>query len=265
MGLPKNGIIYQYEGIQRTATYAVPVLLPPVAIPQIIPVRTGRSGHRWRRTAAYILIAAAAVGGIISYLPRVTLETRYLLSQTRDKIFQIAAPVRITALETKTVIDPLKTANGSVIQPVNTEFSIVVPKIGINAPIVAGVDPANPKEYNKVLATAVAHSSTSFTPDKAGTVYLFSHSTNYDWFVKDLNAVFYLVKNLENGDYIVLFYKGVRYTYQLKEKRIVQPGEISYLVPQVGKKNLILQTCWPPGSTTERLLLFADLVEEQKQ
>jgi sortase A len=163
------------------------------------------------------------------------------------------------------VINPLKTANGSVINPINTEFAIVVPKIGINAPIVEGVDPTNPKEYNRVLNMAVAHSSTSFTPDKSGTVYLFSHSTNYDWFVNDLNAVFYLLKNLEDGDYIVLFYKGVRYTYRLTEKRVVKPSEISYLVPQVGKKNLILQTCWPPGSVAERLLLFADLVEEQEQ
>jgi LPXTG-site transpeptidase (sortase) family protein len=264
MDLPKNGIIYLYEGTQRGMTYAVPVQESPVAIGQTIPIRTGRLTFWWRRAAALVLLAVAIDGCIISYYPRVTLETRYLLSQARDKIFELATPVRIASLEHKTVIDPLKTANGSVIQPVNTEFAIVVPKIGINAPIVANVDPSNPTEYNKVLATAVAQSSTSFTPDKQGTVYLFSHSTNYDWFVKDLNAVFYLLKNLENGDYIVLFYKGVRYTYQLTEKRIVNAGEVSYLTPQVGKKNLILQTCWPPGSTTQRLLLFADLVEEQK-
>lgn len=264
MALPKNGVIYQYEGTQRSTSYAVPLPVPPVAVQQTIPIRTGLSGVRRRRSAAYVLLAVAAGGVIISYLPRITLETRYFLSQARDKIIEQATPVRLALAENKTVIDPLKTVNGSVIQPVNTDFSIVVPKIGINAPITAGVDPTNPKEYNKVLATAVAQSSTSFTPDKAGTVYLFSHSTNYDWFVKDLNAVFYLLKDLENGDYIVLFYKGVRYTYQLTEKRVVQPGEISYLVPHAGKKNLILQTCWPPGSVSERLLLFADLVEEQK-
>lgn len=264
MALPNNGVIYQYEGTQRTASYAVPLPVPPVATQETIPVRSGPSGVRWRRSAAYVLLAVAVCGVSIPYYPRLMLETRYILSQARDKIIEQATPVRIALADTKPVIDPLKTASGSVIQPVNTDFSIVVPKIGINAPVTAGVDPTNPKEYNKVLATAVAQSSTSFTPDKAGTVYLFSHSTNYDWFVKDLNAVFYLLKDLEKGDYVVLFYKGVRYTYQLTEKRVVQPGEISYLLPQAGKKNLILQTCWPPGSVSERLLLFADLVEEQK-
>ncbi len=94
-------------------------------------------------------------------------------------------------------------------------------------------------------------------------MYLFSHSTNYDWFVKDLNAVFYLLKNLTDGDLIVIYYKGRQYTYKLREKRVVKPTDVSYLIPQKGTRTLILQTCWPPGSTTERLLLFADLVEEQ--
>lgn len=253
MDLPKTGIIYLYERTQIGNGYVVPVQ------------ETRRSvfGLSWRRIAACVLLAVAADGVIISYYPRVTLETRFLLSQARDKIFELATPVRSAPLVNKPAIDPLKTANGSVIQPVNTDFAIVVPKIGINAPVTAGVNPNNPKEYTAVLDTAVAQSSTSFTPDKSGTVYLFSHSTNYDWFVNDLNAVFYLLKDLENGDYIVLFYKGVRYTYRMTEKRIVQPSEISYLVPQTGKKTLILQTCWPPGSTSERLLIFADLVEEK--
>lgn len=266
MGLPKTGIIYLYERTQSSTAYVVPIEETPGDIQQTIQIPTGRSvfGLSWRRAAALALLAVAVDGFVISFYPRITLETRYLLSQARDKIFQIATPVRSAPSENKTVIDPLRTANGSVITPVNTEFAIVVPKIGINAPIMEGVDPTNPQEYNNVLTTAVAQSSTSFTPDKSGTVYLFSHSTNYDWFVNDLNAVFYLLKNLEDGDNIVLFYKGVRYTYRLTEKRVVKPSEISYLVPQVGKRNLILQTCWPPGSVTERLLIFADLVEEQK-
>jgi LPXTG-site transpeptidase (sortase) family protein len=266
MGLPKNGIIYLYESTQNGDSYVVPIVTTPVTVRQSVLAHmewlTFR--HSLKQAAAFSLLFIAVVGFFITYYPRVKLETRYLLTQARDKIFEFATPVRIALPENKIVMNPLKTANGAVIQPVNTEFAIVVPKIGINAPVTAGVDPTNPNEYNKVLATAVAQSSTSFTPDKSGTVYLFSHSTNYDWFVDDLNAVFYLIKNLENGDYIVLFYKGVRYTYRLTEKRIVQPSEISYLVPQAGKRNLILQTCWPPGSTTERLLLFADLVDEQK-
>jgi LPXTG-site transpeptidase (sortase) family protein len=83
--------------------------------------------------------------------------------------------------------------------------------------------------------------------------------------VKDLNAVFYLVKNLEIGDNVVIVYKGDRYTYKITDKKVVSPEAVAYMAPRAGIKNLILQTCWPPGSTEERLLIFADLVSEPNQ
>ena len=148
--------------------------------------------------------------------------------------------------------------SGNEIIPSDANFSIIVPKIGINAAVVSAVDPAN---YDEALQKGVAHASTSFFPNENGAVYLFSHSTNYEWFVKDLNAVFYLMKNLESGDLVILIYKGTRYTYTLTEKRVVSPKDVSYMAPIEGKKMLILQTCWPPGSTSERLLVFADLID----
>jgi len=211
-----------------------------------------------------MVLLAIALGGMIGPLfSQVRLEgafwARTLALEAKLKVnppdpLPPAAPV---------IFNPLVAADGSQIVPVNTDFSLVVPKIGINAPIIPSVNPVKPGEYGQALLKGIAHASTSYFPDENGTVYLFSHSTNYEWFVRDLNAVFYLLKNLNKDDLIVVFYKGERYTYKLRESRVVGPKEISYLVPQTGKKNLILQTCWPPGSTAERLLIFADLVEEQ--
>ncbi len=177
-----------------------------------------------------------------------------------DRIKPAPKPVATNA---KTVLfTPLTNPDGSAIVPVDTNFGLIIPKIGVNAKVIPAVNPANPGEYEKALTEGVAHASTSYFPDENGTVYLFSHSTSYDWFVKDLNAVFYLVKNLDTGDQIAIIYKGRQYTYKITEKKIVSPEAVSYLVPHAGTKNLILQTCWPPGSTTERLLIFADLVQD---
>ncbi|EKD87404.1 MAG: hypothetical protein ACD_36C00096G0004 [uncultured bacterium] len=205
-----------------------------------------------------LALLALALGGLTGpMLPAIRLEANYAYNQIFSKPKEQSLPKSVPVL-----FDPLKIENGSIISPINTEFSLIVPKIGINAPVIPAVNPANPGEYLEALQKGVAHSSTSFFPDQNGTVYLFSHSTNYDWFVKDLNAVFYLIKNLEEGDLIVLFYKGNRYTYRLREKQVVSAKSVSYIAPQQGGKRLILQTCWPPGTTTERLLIFADLVEE---
>lgn len=222
-----------------------------------------RSKHNGILTKVGIAVTAFALGGMIAPMtPTIRLETAYWAKQailaiqpSNHSVLPPSVPV---------IFNPLVSPNGASIDPVNRSFSLIIPKIGVNAPIIAGVNPANAKEYDEALKHGIAHASTSYFPDE-GTTYLFSHSTNYDWFVQDLNAVFYHLKNLEGGDLIVVFYKGKEFIYRLTEKRVVAPSEISYLVGQAGDKRLILQTCWPPGSTTERLLIFADLMEESGQ
>lgn len=223
-----------------------------------------KRSHLFRLIALGLI--ALSLGGITGPLtPAMRLEASYYMRTLHEAVSLAVNPPKPLPKSVPVVFNPLVTEDGASIDPVNTEFSLIIPKIGVNAAIARNVDPANADEYLEKLKLGVAHAKTSFTPDKSGTTYLFSHSTNYDWFVKDLNAVFYLLKNLNQGDLVVMFYKSVRYTYRISDKRIVSPRDISYLVPQAGKKRLILQTCWPPGSTTERLLLFADLVEQYDQ
>lgn len=209
-------------------------------------------------------LVAFALGGITGPLmPVIAMESSYYIGKVQETFKKRVEAEKPLPESVPVTFNPLIAPDGSTITPINTEFSLIVPKIGINAPIIGSVNPLDEKAYSEALKQGVAHASTSFFPDQNGVVYLFSHSTNYEWFVKDLNAIFYLLKNLEAGDQIILFYKGNRYTYELREKRIVAPTEISYIMPIEGDRTLILQTCWPPGSTYERLLLFADLVNEQ--
>lgn len=209
-------------------------------------------------------LLALSLGGIVGpFIPTLRLESSYAIKQAAAYVHASESAAKPLPKSVPVVFNPLVAPDGSVITPVNRDFSLVIPAIGVNAPVVANVDPSTPGVYNTALLQGVAHASTSMLPDADGTVYLFSHSTNYDWFVRDLNAVFYLLKNLKKGDVIVLIYKGKEYTYSLRETRVVAPSEISYLVHQTNKKSLILQTCWPPGSVSERLLVFADLIQER--
>ena len=202
------------------------------------------------------------LGGILGpMIPTIRLETTHALRSWTINNKQEAIATLPPAVPV--VVDPLVTPDGSSIAPASDDFALIVPKVGINAAVLPGVNPMRPQEYQEALKTGVAHASTSFYPDEDGTVYLFSHSTNYDWFVSDLNAVFYLLKNLDRGDAVVIIYKGKRYTYEITGKKVVSPTNTTYLYPYVGQRNLVLQTCWPPGSVAQRLLIFANLVEEQ--
>lgn len=230
-------VIYKYPGVYHVSP------------------RPTKSHFSLRHLAGFAFLAFGIGGMLGPMIPALRLEAGYYMTRKIESSKNLPSAVPV-------IFEPLLAPDGTEIIPVSNQFSVIIPKIGVNANVIPNVDPA---DYTGALQAGVAHASTSFFPDEDGTVYLFSHSTNYDWFVKDLNAVFYLVKNLENDDTVVLMYKGKRYTYKITDKRVVSPKSSSYLYPYAGRKNLILQTCWPPGSVSQRLLIFADLIEEQGQ
>ncbi len=250
-------VIYRYEPTSLVGSPDGPseatVIIRPVAKRRVFPARTIGLG-----------LLALALGGMVGpFIPDIRLESSYAVREATADLHTSAQAANPLPKSVPVVFNPLVAPDGSVITPVSEDFSIIIPKIGVNAPVIAGVNPADTGEYKTALLQGVAQASTSMLPDQTGTVYLFSHSTSYDWFVKDLNAVFYLLKNLKEGDLIVLTYKSKQYTYRLTETRIVAPTDVSYLIPQGNKKSLILETCWPPGTTNQRLLVFADLIQEQ--
>jgi LPXTG-site transpeptidase (sortase) family protein len=144
------------------------------------------------------------------------------------------------------------------ITPVDTDFAVVIPKINANAAIIPNVDPGNQAEYSAALKKGVAHAAGSVFPGMDGNVYLFAHSTDYFWNISRFNAVFYLLKELEPGDEIDIFFGGRRYIYTVTERKITNPEDTQYLENNIGgEPRLTLQTCWPPGTTIKRLVVFA--------
>lgn len=149
-----------------------------------------------------------------------------------------------------------------VLVPEDPNFSIVIPKIGANARIIPQVDPSNDKIYLDALKKGVAQAAGTAFPGEGGHIFLFAHSTDYFWNVSTYNAVFYLLSKLENGDEINLFYLGQRYVYRVIGSEVVDPTQVQYLTRKTNREFLTLQTCWPPGTTLQRLLVFAVRVAE---
>lgn len=143
------------------------------------------------------------------------------------------------------------------IEPISSQFGIVIPKIGANAPIVPNVDAGNPKVYLPQLQHGVAHAAGTVFPGVAGNIFLFAHSTDSFWNVGRYNAIFYLLKEMENGDEIDIYYQGVRYLYRVVNKLVVDPSQIGFLTLPTNYEQLTLQTCWPPGTTFKRMIVIA--------
>ncbi|MDZ4229320.1 MAG: sortase, partial [Patescibacteria group bacterium] len=122
------------------------------------------------------------------------------------------------------------------------------------------VNPANPEIYQEVLRQegGVAHAAGSAVPNEDGVVYIFGHSTDSNFNVARFNAVFYLLRKLEADDLVIVYYQGKDYRYRVKYKKVVNPDDLSDITDVSSPRRLVLQTCWPPGTTWKRLLVVAE-------
>jgi LPXTG-site transpeptidase (sortase) family protein len=134
---------------------------------------------------------------------------------------------------------------------------IKIDKIGVNAPIIWNVE--NDKILDS-LKDGVVHYKTSSMPGSRGNVFLIGHSSNYSWIKSDYNTIFALLDKLVNGDRIEIFSTDGRiYTYEVVDKKIVKPKNVEIL-DSTQEEILSVMTCWPIGTSIDRLVIQAKLV-----
>lgn len=150
-------------------------------------------------------------------------------------------------------------ANTKILTPPDTYFSIVIPRIGAASKVIINVDPNNETEYLKALQKGIAHAKGSVFPGMMGTSFYFAHSTDSFWNVGRYNAVFYLLKDMQVNDDVYLFFKNYRYNYKVSKTEILDPNDVTLLVnaQKDTEEKLVLQTCWPPGTTWKRFVVIA--------
>lgn len=226
------------------------------------------------RTISNFLILITIFGLIFTFGPAIYYETEYRLGQAFgvEYILQEDIPQSELSGFGRLLEDLERNPGGhenvfgaivngerkQIILPKNADFSVVIPKIGANSNIIENVDPSNEDEYLRALAQGVAHAKGTSFPGLGGTTYLFAHSADNFWNVGQYNAIFYLLNKLEPGDEVNVYFHGVRYKYLVEKTEIVDPEQVEFITSQRGQgEELILQTCYPPGTTWKRLLVFA--------
>jgi sortase A len=130
--------------------------------------------------------------------------------------------------------------------------------VGINTKVVSGVDISSEEEIKQALEIGVAQAKGTALPDEEGTIYLFGHSTDYAWNIQKYNAWLYPLKDLQPQDQIIIAFNNKLSFWQVKERKIAQATDLTYLSPPENGQRLVLQTCWPPGTTLKRLIVIAE-------
>ncbi len=186
----------------------------------------------------------------LTFGPILIVETKYQLKRVFGPIFPTGGTLQSFFLPNFEIdlrgYDARNTANG-----------IVIPKIFLDEPVVYNVDPNNAIAYTNALKQGIAHASSTRFPDSGGLGYYFAHSSSPE-FRSQFNAVFYLLGKLEPGDEIFVWHEGERFEYQVSHTVEVNPEDTHFLYQEYEKETIVLQTCWPPGTTLQRKLVFAE-------
>jgi LPXTG-site transpeptidase (sortase) family protein len=149
------------------------------------------------------------------------------------------------------------------------ENRIIIPKLGKNIPLV-DVSVGNNFDFDhmenifmKELQKGIVRYPGTAQPGQVGNSFIFGHSSNYPWIQSEYNDVFSLLDTLAENDEIIVYYRQNKYTYRVTDKKVVKPGDVKALEwRDPNKKELSLMTCWPIGTTLNRMIVFTELVEE---
>lgn len=209
------------------------------------------------RTLANALILGSLTFLSISLYPLIKDEFSYYYRRFRGIEYTLEEPARPSLTENPPLADQPEPLT---IVPVDTDFGIVIEKIGVNAPIVSDVDTTSHAAYMEAMRHGVAHAKDTAKPDQIGNVYLFAHSTLNFWEYGPYATVFTTLHQLVPGDRVVIFYKNKRYDYRVDEKEIVPGFDMTPLNRESSRRLLTLQTCDPPGTTWRRLIIIAELI-----
>jgi sortase A len=134
-------------------------------------------------------------------------------------------------------------------QPVPTPSAalptrIIIPTIGIDAPIVNGVTWDD-------LKKGVGHLPGSANPGERGNMYLAAHNDIFGEIFRDL-------EKLELGDEFTIYSGDQPYRYVVTSKRVIDPTDVSVMYSST-EPIATLQTCYPYLVDTYRLVVVGEL------
>lgn len=204
--------------------------------------------HQVRKSRHFMPIVAALTVALVFSI----------LQYNRFMIAQVKAYVSPGSISPQNVIlDPTASTK------VGPEPRIVIPKINVDAPVVYDVPSLEESVIQNKLRDGVVHypiPGANSVPGQQGNTVVLGHSSNDVFDDGDYKFVFVQLDKLNVGDSFYLHYGGTRYTYSVKEKKVIMPNEVGQLVIDSPTPLATLVTCTPPGTALKRLVVIAEQI-----
>lgn len=199
-----------------------------------------------------LLIGFSVIWFFLTVTPVILVEAKYQFRKTLRDVFQVESVKQLFVPE----FANLDFTGESKYK----DYGITIPAIFVDQPVVFNVDPNREKEYSAALRQGIAHASGTAFPDNPGVGYYFAHSSSPE-LASQFNAIFYLLGKLKPGDSIYIWHENKKFEYRVHSSEVTKPDNVSFLHREYPQETIVLQTCWPPGTTTARLLVFAERIE----
>lgn len=234
------------------------VLTPSVSLPYKNKITLKKSG---------IILIVLSIGLLaLIFYPMILKEIAYFFVKPNPNIDVVTEKELSLYKSDNNSLDELlnKVKEEKVISPIDEDFSIIIPKLGINTKIIEDVDPYDSAIYQQALSKGIAHAKGTSLPDLEGNTFLFAHSSDNFYNANRFNSVFYLLHHLENDDIFYIVYKGEKYKYSVVGKKVVDPTDTKYMKNYSDiEQSVTLMTCWPAGTTINRLVVVAKLLPNE--
>lgn len=183
------------------------------------------------------------VGIAVSALMYGLLNFPFLVAQAEYYASRFSTPVPAASAVSSTVVD-------------QNLSQIVIPSIGVKAPVIYESSPNN-NTIAYDLRSGVVHYGTTALPGEKGNVVIFGHSSGLTWAPGNYKFVFTLLDKLRAGQQITLDYHGTRYVYVVSDSQVVAPTDMKVLNTNGAQSELSLITCTPVGTSKNRLVVHA--------
>lgn len=142
-------------------------------------------------------------------------------------------------------------------------FYLRIDKIGLFKQIIQDVDPRYKDEYIQSWKYGISHGKFTSTPDKIGITYLFAHALGNKNEAETNNAWFSNMDQLQKNDVVIIYYKGIKYTYEVASILAVSPKATGFYTGASSIPMVRMQYCGPPtGSLDSRTLVDALLINQ---
>jgi LPXTG-site transpeptidase (sortase) family protein len=144
--------------------------------------------------------------------------------------------------------------------PAGSDYQLFLPRTQTQAPIVS---PAGPGKQSILAAMedGVALYPGSVEPGKSGRAVILGHSSRASWYRGNYATVFSLLPQMAVGDDLFVVGLGKKYTYEVFDKKILDPNDTNALLATSAEyAEITLITCYPIGSASSRNIIRAKLI-----